>query len=105
MEGPTPEIIRPEMEREGPAQPTIIILDVQEDIGGPSNRGILGQPILHNSNFSNPIYEEKQVADELFEAKIQEIDRDLCKFELIRETVVQSDHITNKEQHPRICYK
>ena len=95
--GPAQEIIRPEMEREGTAQPAIIIPDVQEDIGGLSNPGISGQPTLHNSKFSNLIYEEKQVANELFEAKIQEIDRDLCKFELIRETVVQSDHITNKE--------
>ena len=85
------------MERERPSQPAIIIPDVQEDNVGLSNPGISGQPTLHNANFPNPIYEEKQVADELFEVKIQEIDCDLCKFELIRETVVQSDHPTNKE--------
>ena len=81
----TSEILRPEMEREEPAQPTIIIPDIQEDIEEPSNLGISGQPTLQNINFSNPIYEEKQGAN------------DLCKFELTRETVVQSDHITNME--------
>ena len=96
-EGPIPEIIRPETEREEPGQPTFIIPDIQEDIAGHSNSGISNQPTPQNSIFSNPIYEEQQVANELFEAKIQEIDRDLCKFELIRETVVQSNHTTNKE--------
>nr|POE64792.1 hypothetical protein CFP56_75007 [Quercus suber] len=36
-------------------------------------------------------------ADELFEEQIQEIDRDLCKFEAIRETFLENQGKNNKE--------
>lgn len=94
--GPSPEMIRPEKERERPVQPAIII-PVQEENVGLSNPGISGQPTLHSFNFSNLIHEERQGADDLFEARIQEIYRDLCKFELVGEIFVESDNTTKKE--------
>ena len=92
--GPSPEIVRPKKEREGHSCTTDSAPDIQgEDLLLPNQN----PTVQLYPNIANPVFMVEKQSNELFEEQLQEIDRDLCKFDANRETSWEKQGENNKE--------
>ena len=94
--GPSPEIVRPEKERNEQSGTTDSAPDIQGE-----------DPLLPNQtptvqlypNIADPVFMAEKKSDELFEEQIQEIDRELGKFDANREISRDKQGENNKENN------
>lgn len=95
--GPLPEIVRPEKEREGHLFTANFAPDIQEEDQMSPNLTATAHAIQKNPNEESPIIMPEKQSNELFEERIQEIDRDLCKFDVNKESFLEKQWGYNKE--------
>lgn len=95
--GLTPKIVRPEKEREEHLFNADSAPDIQGEDQLSPNSNATAQDFQKDPNEESPIIMPENQSKELFEEQIQEIDQELCKFDVNKESFLEKQWGYNKE--------